>query len=79
MSTDRRTDRMTLHIDWTACGGRGLCAELLPETLDRDPWGYPVPRDGAAEPEIRQDLISHAERAARLCPTLALKLRKPAG
>lgn len=66
----------TLHIDWTACDGRGLCTELLPETLGRDPWGYPVPLDGTAEPGIRADLTAHAERAVRLCPALALRLRK---
>jgi ferredoxin len=64
-----------LHIDWTACDGRGLCTELLPELLATDLWGYPVPREGAREPEIRADLADHAERAARLCPTLALRLR----
>jgi ferredoxin len=35
---------MRLHIDWTACDGRGLCAELLPELLLSDDWGYPVAR-----------------------------------
>ena len=30
MSTTR------LHIDWTACDGRGLCAELLPDLLTED-------------------------------------------
>lgn len=66
---------MKLHIDWTACDGRGLCTELLPELLATDPWGHPVPRDGAREPEIRPDLTDHARRAVRLCPTLALRLR----
>lgn len=27
---------MRLHIDWTACDGRGLCAGLLPELLLSD-------------------------------------------
>lgn len=66
---------MRLHIDWTACDGRGLCAELLPELLGTDPWGYPVPRDGTREPAIRPELLAHAERATRLCPMLALRLR----
>ncbi|KAA9153626.1 ferredoxin [Amycolatopsis acidicola] len=64
-----------LHIDWTACDGRGLCTELLPETLSRDPWGYPVPRDRARETTIRPELAEHAKRAVRLCPTLALRLK----
>ena len=32
----------TLAIDWIACDGRGLCAELLPERIREDEWGYPV-------------------------------------
>jgi ferredoxin len=40
-----------LHIDWTACEGHGLCAELLPELLDRDRWGYPLPRTNLTVPD----------------------------
>ena len=29
-------------VDWTACDGRGLCAELLPELVSRDEWGFPL-------------------------------------
>ncbi len=36
---------MKSTIDWTTCDGRGLCTELPPELLDRDDWGYPVPRE----------------------------------
>ncbi|GAB3879880.1 ferredoxin [Kibdelosporangium lantanae] len=61
-----------LHIDWTACDGRGLCVELLPELLDRDPWGYPVARDGRRDPEIPGTLRQHANTAVSLCPRLAI-------
>jgi len=64
-----------LHIDWTACGGRGLCAELLPEVLDLDEWGYPLARDGLAVPEV---LLPHARRAVAQCPRLALHLQTSA-
>ncbi len=37
-----------LHVDWTACRGRGTCTELLPELLEHDPWGYPCPGTAAA-------------------------------
>jgi ferredoxin len=67
---------MKLHIDWTGCEGRGLCTELLPEMLARDPWGFPLAHDGAREPQIHPDLKTHAERAVRLCPRLALRLRE---
>ncbi len=61
-----------LHIDWTACEGRGACAELLPELLYRDEWGYPLSRE--REPQIPAPLEGHARRAVRDCPRLALRL-----
>jgi ferredoxin len=61
---------MRLHIDWTACDGRGLCAELLPEMLDEDDWGFPVPRDHA----VPEKLAPAARRAVDRCPALALRL-----
>ncbi|MEV6341906.1 ferredoxin [Actinoplanes sp. NPDC051851] len=63
-----------LHIDWTACDGRGLCAELLPEVLTEDDWGYPVPRSGAAEPDVPAGLEGAAREAVSRCPALALRL-----
>ena len=63
-----------LHVDWTACVGRGLCAELLPEMLDRDEWGYPLARDGTPEPAVPAPLLGHARRAVSACPKLALNL-----
>jgi ferredoxin len=63
-----------LHIDWTACDGRGLCTELLPELLDRDEWGYPMPRDGGPNLVIPPDLYRHARRAVDQCPRRALAL-----
>jgi ferredoxin len=63
-----------LHIDWTACDGRGLCAELLPELLAEDDWGYPVARDGAVETAVPQALEPSARRAIDRCPALALRL-----
>ncbi|WP_425551211.1 ferredoxin [Actinoallomurus vinaceus] len=34
--------RCRLRADPIACTGHGLCAELLPETIDLDEWGYPI-------------------------------------
>ena len=65
---------MRLHIDWTRCDGRGLCTELLPELLGRDPWGYPVPLDTSREPEIAWELRGHAQQAVAQCPLVALSL-----
>jgi ferredoxin len=64
-----------LHVDWTACEGRGSCIELLPEVLAEDERGYPVSRDGTREPIVPDLLLPHARRAVTHCPRLALKLR----
>ncbi|HEX4704505.1 MAG TPA: ferredoxin [Pseudonocardiaceae bacterium] len=66
---------MKLHIDWTACDGRGTCTELIPEVLAQDPWGYPLPVDGSRQPEVPPDLESFTRRAVAYCPRLALRLR----
>ncbi len=67
--------RSTLVVDRIACDGFGMCAELLPELIELDDWGYPILRvDGVPE-----DLLDHARRAVAVCPVLALRLvRRPA-
>jgi ferredoxin len=61
-----------LHIDWTACDGRGLCMELLPELLQADDWGYPVLlQRGAPVPPA---VLEAARDAVAACPKRALKL-----
>ena len=66
---------MRMHIDWTACDGRGLCVELLPEILAEDDWGFPLARDGSgSDPTVPAELRPHAERAVTRCPRLALRL-----
>jgi ferredoxin len=66
---------MRLHVDWTACDGRGLCGELLPDLLDRDEWGYPLARDPLArDPEVPDGAAGRARQAESLCPRLALRL-----
>ncbi len=64
-----------LHVDWTRCDGHGLCADLVPELLVRDEWGFPVARDKtnprlALSPAVEP----HARRAVDMCPLLALRL-----
>ncbi|HTI78129.1 MAG TPA: ferredoxin [Mycobacterium sp.] len=61
-------------MDWTRCDGRGLCVELLPEVLRRDPWGYPQPRDGSREPVVPAPAVRDAHAAVGRCPRLALSL-----
>ena len=59
-----------LRVNPIACTGHGLCAELLPELIELDPWGYPILARGA----VPRSLVEHAKRAAATCPTLALLL-----
>jgi ferredoxin len=63
-----------LHIDWTRCDGRGLCAELLLDQLARDDWGYPLSRDRSREPDIPAQSRRFAKEAVKRCPRLALRL-----
>lgn len=67
-------EEQRLRVDPIACEAHGLCAELLPERVRLDDWGYPIVDDRPLEPE----LVAHARRAAAACPTLALLLERRA-
>ena len=61
---------MRIRVNPIECLGHGLCAELFPERIRLDEWGYPI-IDPA---KIPANLEKHALRAADACPTLALLL-----
>jgi len=61
-----------LSIDWTRCDAHGLCAELIPEHISLDDWGYPVIDARPITPQLR----AHAARAVAHCPILALRLER---
>lgn len=61
--------RHQLRVDWPACRARGICFELLPESVRLDDWGYPVVDD-----DLPAELVAQAREAVRACPTLALRL-----
>ena len=61
---------MRIVVDPIACDAHGLCAELLPEAITLDDWGYPVIAPG----ELPEPLEPLARRAVKACPTLALRL-----
>ena len=65
-------DRFELWIDRTRCDGSRHCAELFPERIQLDDWGYPIIASGA----IPGDLMEHARATVGACPVLALQLRK---
>ena len=58
-----------LTVDMTLCEGRGLCAELLPEVIVLDDWGFPI-----IISSVPGRLADEARAAVRLCPRLALSL-----
>ena len=64
--------RRRLAVNWTTCVGHGMCAELLPELVQLDDWGYPIIRADPIPPELE----SHVKRAVEACPTLALLLQR---
>lgn len=66
------TRQYTLTVDRIKCDGRGLCAELLPELIRLDDWGYPIIRPGA----IPEHLLPLAQRVVEDCPVLAIALRR---
>lgn len=59
-----------LRVDPIACDGRGLCAEIAPELVTLDDWGFPIVAGDAVPP----GWMVHARKAVRLCPKLALRL-----
>jgi ferredoxin len=61
-----------ITIDPVACDAYGYCAELLPEAIVLDEWGYPKV-DGRPLP---RELVAQAQRAARDCPKRAITLRE---
>jgi ferredoxin len=63
-----------LRVNPAACAGHGVCAQLLPEMISLDEWGYPILSDQPVPPGLRRQ----ARRAVAGCPALALWLA-PAG
>jgi ferredoxin len=64
----------SLRVNPIACEGHGLCAELFPERITLDDWGFPI-----VSPEpVPRSLGDHARRAIAACPALALAWAKEA-
>jgi ferredoxin len=63
---------MRLRVNPITCEGHGLCAELLPELIRLDDWGYPIIASGPIPPH----LLPLAQRAVEDCPVLAIALRR---
>jgi ferredoxin len=63
---------MRIVVNPVRCVGHGICAELFPEWITLDDWGYPIidPRP------IPDQHMAHAKRTVAACPTLALALER---
>jgi ferredoxin len=62
---------LTLRINPIACTGHGVCAEVAPELIEPDEWGYPIVNAGPVPIRLERE----ARRAVAMCPVLALKLQ----
>jgi len=67
--------KLYLRVNPIACAAHGLCAELLPEAVRLDDWGYPIIEPGP----LPDSLVPHARKAVAACPTLALVLERRKG
>jgi ferredoxin len=61
---------MQLRVNPIECSGHGVCAELLPELIGLDEWGYPLLDQRPVPPALERQ----ARRAVSACPALALRL-----
>ncbi len=73
----KRADGFVLLVNPIACDGYGHCAELAPDLVRLDEWGYPVLR---REPVALADLAARdsARYAVRGCPRQALRIERVA-
>ena len=63
---------LRLRVNPIRCTAHGMCAELLPERVQLDDWGYPIVDREPVPPELER----LARRAAESCPTFALWLER---
>jgi ferredoxin len=63
---------LRLIVDPIRCDAYGHCAELLPELVELDEWGYPI----VSGENVSQDLRREAKAAVAACPRLALRLEQ---
>ena len=62
---------LKIVVDPIACDAFGHCAELAPELLSLDEWGYPV-----VEHDVTSETRSLANQVVKLCPRRAITLRE---
>ena len=61
-----------LRVNPLLCDAYGHCAELLPQLISRDEWGYPILSSAPVPDHFR----AGAKHAVAMCPKLALLLER---
>ena len=64
-----------LRVNPILCTGFGYCAEIVPELISLDDWGFPMVNSKDIEDN---DVLHHARRAVATCPQVALILEERA-
>jgi ferredoxin len=62
----------SLRVNPIECTAHGMCAELLPERVTLDDWGYPI----VDRTPLSAELVDYARMAVNTCPVFALKLQR---
>ncbi len=77
MGVRSRADAFVLLVNPVQCDGYGHCAELAPDLVHLDEWGYPIL--GAEPRPVRDHEALHSARlAVRGCPRQALRIERRA-
>jgi ferredoxin len=64
-----------LRVNPILCNGFGYCAEIVPELISLDDWGFPVVNSRPIEDDKVLGLV---DRAVATCPRLALLIEQVA-
>lgn len=62
-----------LRVNPILCNGFGYCAEIVPELISLDDWGFPIV---SSRPIEDDKLLGLARRAVATCPRLALLIEE---
>lgn len=67
------TVQSKLRVNPILCTGFGYCAEIVPELISLDDWGFPILDSRPIQDDA---LLRHARRAVATCPRLALLVQE---
>ncbi len=75
MGVRRRAGTFLLQVNPILCDGFGHCAELAPELVRTDEWGYPIIVNEPV-PIANSAAYESARYAERGCPRQALRIQR---